>query len=426
MKRILLMKKIEENGEFDIFRDVPSDKIYDVIKRVSNGGCPNWGNKLWFQAIYSEIVTGEHEVSLWTDEGPEEINEKYDLVVYPMANIFAEQYVAGMKYLTDIFNKIHIPIYIVACGAQADSYEKIDDLVQAIGETARKFIESVYQSGGEFALRGYITKTFMDRVCTNTAVVTGCPSLYQMGRNLKISNVKVERSKFLPITNGRLPMVKKILMKSPNSVYIDQDLYFDCLYKPNYMKNGSLREDIIFATYFDKYAATLLAQRRIFMFANMFDWYGYIKTSGVNYSIGSRIHGNIMPLLAGVPATVLGADSRTREMAEFFDIPCVVPDKGRSYTIEEAYDLYLQADYTKFNENFAQRYDVFEGFLRRCGIVSKVNENNEFLNRNLTDFRFDLCSVNDEAFAKAEKRMRRKAVLLWAGEKVLKIRTIFG
>ncbi|NDZ70642.1 polysaccharide pyruvyl transferase family protein, partial [Streptomyces sp. SID10362] len=40
-----------------------------------------------------------------------------------------------------------------------------------------------------------------------------------------------------------------------------------------------------------------------------------------DFSFGSRIHGNIAALLAGVPSTVLCGDSRTLELCRYFGIP---------------------------------------------------------------------------------------------------------
>lgn len=85
-----------------------------------------------------------------------------------------------------------------------------------------------------------------------------------------------------------------------------------------------------------------------------------------------------MSVLSGIPAVIYAADSRTREMDEFFDIPIQLLKNTQKMDV---YDLYMNVDYTKFNKSFAKNYDNFEHFLIKNGIVSRINENNEFMNR---------------------------------------------
>lgn len=86
-----------------------------------------------------------------------------------------------------------------------------------------------------------------------------------------------------------------------------------------------------------------------------------------------------MSVLSGIPSVVWTCDSRTREMAEFFDIPYVrnIP--------KDIYKCYLDADYTKFNAAFKNRFDDFERFLCRCGICECVNEKNNFFDLNSSE-----------------------------------------
>lgn len=56
-------------------------------------------------------------------------------------------------------------------------------------------------------------------------------------------------------------------------------------------------------------------------------------------------------------------------------IPNVIPDAHRNTSL---YELYLQTDYTKFNETFANRFDAYEAFLQKCGIVERIQTPNRF------------------------------------------------
>jgi hypothetical protein len=97
--------------------------------------------------------------------------------------------------------------------------------------------------------------------------------------------------------------------------------------------------------------------------------------SGFSFSFGSRIHGNIMAILAGIPTVVCACDSRTREMAEFHEIPFV--PKG-VYDMERLYELYARTDYRAFNRGFGTKYDRYEDFLIRHGLAERINQKNAF------------------------------------------------
>ena len=191
MGKILIWRKVEKGDGVDIFFSTDYRKLDSTIQKMYAGKCPNWGNKLWFQGIYSELDTGNNEIYFRTSETIEEINSNYDLIIYPMANFFGVEYVSDMPKLAKIFSEIKIPVYIIACGVQAKSYDELDKLVKKIGYPSSVFIDSIYQTGGEFALRGNFTKAFFEQLGFSTAVATGCPSMYQMGADFKVNNAKV-------------------------------------------------------------------------------------------------------------------------------------------------------------------------------------------------------------------------------------------
>lgn len=138
----------------------------------------------------------------------------------------------------------------------------------------------------------------------------------------------------------------------------------------------------------------LLFSNRIKLFVSMNEWYNFIKKYEFNFSCGSRIHGNIMPILSGVPALIYPKDSRAKEMAEFYSIP--IADVNSKSSI---YEQYLATDYSEFNKNFPKKFDLFEKFLTENGIVTKINQDNSFL----FDKSYDFDNVNSENLEKLNK-----------------------
>lgn len=95
-----------------------------------------------------------------------------------MAIITSVGYVFLMETLAERFRRIRIPVYVIACRIQASGYDQLSEIVCALNGPASRFISRVYDTGGEFALRGSFTKEFFDKLGFPSAVVTGCPSLY--------------------------------------------------------------------------------------------------------------------------------------------------------------------------------------------------------------------------------------------------------
>ena len=160
MKRILIYRNINEN-EYAIYDKTNYENLNDVIQSERKGNCPNYGNKVWFQALISELTTSEVEYEFWNEKmGFEYINSNFDCMIKPCANIFSTSFADRLDEVADFFAKIKIPIFIIACGIQLDKYQDMDNVINAIRKPATKFIDAVYATGGEFALRGNITKEF--------------------------------------------------------------------------------------------------------------------------------------------------------------------------------------------------------------------------------------------------------------------------
>lgn len=411
MKKILIHMDISKHGEYDIFSTPDRELFYQHVQNIRNGDCPNTGNKLWFQAIISEISTGENQLEyLDRNMTSDYINTTYNMVVAPMANIFSADYADMLDKLSEKFSQIKIPVYVIACGVQAGSYDELESLCDSIRESATRFISTIYRTGGEFALRGYFTKEFFDRLGFKSAVVTGCPSLYQMGRNLTVTIPKSRKDKadFKPLFNGDFPKMWEQMKKYPQSEYFDQHIYYNLLYNRSYVDYSEIEYCDVkkMVKKFGLPAVELLAQNKINLFIDMAEWSRYIRKERFDFSFGSRIHGSIMSILSGIPAVIYAADSRTREMAEFFDIPIQLPKNTQKIDV---YDLYMNVDYTKFNESFAKNYDNFEHFLIKNGIVSRINENNEFMNREETKVRE---ADESEKYRKLGKILRKKKLQL--------------
>ena len=402
---------VNPHNEYDIFNMTDYVEMSNAF-REQNIQCPNLGNRLWLQGLISEISCSENTLSYFCDDLTKDyINENFDMVVAPMANVFNAGFSDLLLHLAERFRGIKIPVYVIACGVQTENYDKLNDLCDAIKQPAQEFMKSVYNTGGEFALRGYFTKEFFDRLGFKSAVVTGCPSLYQLGRKLQVPNDKVTEKEFRPLINGDFDKYIALADNYPNAEFFDQERCFHILHD---LQNCCTIRELVHS--FGFLPTKWILSERVKMIPDMNDWWNYLRNSGFSFSFGSRIHGSIMPILAGVPAAMEPRDARTREMAEFFEIPITVQKE------KSLYGLYLETDYSVFNKNFAQKYDAYEQFLISHGIVERCNSENQFFSRRDVD----VTAGNHQRLKNLNKAFLKQQ-WLWAGyDKLLKCKRDMG
>ena len=108
----------------------------------------------------------------------------------------------------------------------------------------------------------------------------------------------------------------------------------------------------------------LLRDDRTRFFVDPWPWLETLR--GMDFAFGTRIHGNISALLAGTPAYVFAHDTRTLEIARYFEIPHQVmadvpPDV-------DAAELYAEADYGPMLAGHPARFATFTAYLARHGL----------------------------------------------------------
>lgn len=329
----------------------------------------NTGNKLWLMGLISTISGSNCAIEFEENRlDPGYINEQYDMCIKPSANLFGETFEHYLESHVKRYSGVNIPIHVIAVGAQAKSYDDLDDLAEKIKPSAVRFIESIEKTGGLFALRGYFTDALLRKYGYNNAYVTGCPSLFQLGP-IEIIKHKILDNELKTAFNGNLKLCYNYIIRQKNcGEFFDQSVFFNAICGDI----NSFSYDQLLKKY-GLYGARLLLNKKIQLLIDMPDWMNYLKTEGFNFSFGTRIHGSIMPILSGIPALVIPPDTRVREMCEFFDIPTITNKEVKHNSL---LDLYDRTDYSVFNSNFQKKLQYYIEFLKRIGI--EYNSDNLF------------------------------------------------
>ena len=323
---------------------------------------------------HHENVEYEYLTNLMTADY---INNNFDLILWPLANCFcASKTILG--YLRDYTRRLkdyHIPVLALGAGAQADTYNDIDLLTEAIKQTAKDFIDGVHATGGVFGLRGYFTKELFERLGYKDDIVIGCPSAYQFGRNLRIDKIHLDERNVRLALNGNCISMREyrlnnLYIKFPNSWFIDQGEYISLLYD-EVKKEIRIRDIKELMIEKSRLGIEMLVDGRIVCIYDLPRLAAYIKELGINLAFGQRIHGNLLCTILGIPSIVHIRDSRTKELAEYFNLPTFLTENEKIDILE----IYEKADWNKFNNNFKYQYDSFEKLLCRYGMpkISEIN-----------------------------------------------------
>lgn len=378
------MKPVLFYTEKSVFEATNYDNFQDDFRVFHNSG-----NKL-FQYSVEKFLQDNCINYVCKKPELDEINSQYSKVIITPANILGKYAINNLVQIVNLVKKIKIPVYFLSIGIQKDDNISIKELAKQIGTISKKLINAVYATGGEFGLRGYITKEFFDYIVpNNTAVVTGCPSIFMNGI-ISVSNKKVELEKFKPVINGTMYYLKRnnmldVLEQHTGFEYIDQDEFANELYLNK--KYNNIEDALSKCTYI---GTKMLSENKIKLFYDIPIWMKYLKDKQFNFSFGSRIHGSILPILCNIPSLVDCIDSRTKEICDFFEIPII-----KKYD-KNLYELYLSTDYTAFNKTFPEKYQLYKDFM-----MNKLK-----LSANITNIQYDTISnfkmpkQNDNSYLK--------------------------
>lgn len=123
----------------------------------------------------------------------------------------------------------------------------------------------------------------------------------------------------------------------------------------------------------------------------------------VDLSIGSRIHGNIAAVLAGVPAFIIATDSRILELAQFHNIPYA---ESNSFDFSKSFrEVYDETDFTTVNKNHQNNYYNFVKFLETNGL-NPIIQPNSFFDKKVEEINYYPAITNILQVPKEEQAQR--------------------
>jgi hypothetical protein len=349
----------------------------------------NPGNMMFYSAMWRILsVPGDELVpDGYACERPNSarlaarINAEFDRLVIPLANAFRPTFMSQLQHMSDVIEKLTIPVSVVGVGAQSTLEGDAEFLSDDDKAVVKRFVSATLDRSPSIGVRGEYTEGVLARLgfTSEHVEVVGCPSMFGKGM-LPPMKRKVERLdassdiviNYTPSVAHVGRMVNENAERYPKSVVIPQTVYAYSLMVWGEQYPVQMRHEL--PEHLDH---PLYKQGRMRGFLDARTWIEYL--SGMDFVFGTRIHGNVAGVLAGTPSVVVAHDSRTLELARYHGIPHIT--KHRLIDGVDAQELYESADFDQLARVQPEVFERFRRFMDRNqipNIFQPGKENPEF------------------------------------------------
>lgn len=245
-----------------------------------------------------------------------------------------------------------------------------DGEIAPASEDLKKFLHMLAERC-ELGVRTVYDAEFLNDMGIKNVRVIGCPSLFwHMDRNFRVDDSRHELRRIN--TNFTTDFANLgISQKDAVDIHWPLLLYFRHIHEAGKIGLGLTMQKPPFAEINDIHAI-LLSYAEVHDFYKDCGRYFYCVDDWINglksddFSMGTRFHGNVAAVLAGVPTLPVNVDKRMKGMNDYFKIPSIDiedfdPEKPVEYYREKA-------DYTEFNKNYKKAYDNFVDYCNKNGV----------------------------------------------------------
>jgi hypothetical protein len=355
----------------DPFTPVPAESTF-----AQDTYNTNVGNFLFAHSVHralmvdgTELVSNStlSETSPATAHAVARVNSEFDAFVIPLANAFRPEFVGRLEHLTSLVRQLDIPVVVVGVGAQA-SVDLDQGALVDVAPAAKDFVSAVLDRSASIGVRGEFTRDFLVGLGfpDSSVDIIGCPSLFLHGPDFSIpeagapltpsSRLAVNVTDGVP---GFPALLERITSEYADVLYVGQDK--DDLRLVLWGDTPSTPRDPRLPFHAEH---RLYVEDRVRFPLDAWTWFDLLRD--VDFTVGTRLHGNVAALLAGSPALLLAHDSRTLELAETHALPHLLmrdvdPASGAA-ELQERYDP------EPFNQRFASTFDAYTAFLDRNGL----------------------------------------------------------
>lgn len=285
-------------------------------------------------------------------------------------------------YFADWLEALQLPVIACGVGAQAEQNRPI-----YLSEENLRVWKLISELSTTIGVRGSFSAETLHLNGIHNVEIVGCPSIFRArDRGLRLRHIggevnrvtlslrrEVDHMYSLDQTRFRAAQ-KRILVK----LSMVSDLYLSCHGEPEekafFFRSPQHRDrataSLTAEGWFDKITGDLireLYETKLYYASCPGDYDAYAKQFDV--AVGYRVHAILPAIAVGTPSAIFDYDTRSRELAETFDIPIYSPEQFESLSLIEAFAPWR---FEAFERNFADRYDRMKAFFGKNGMSARM------------------------------------------------------
>ena len=321
----------------------------------------NSGN-LAFHYALNRIFGGSRPSLPWHTD-PLIINNSGDVALIPCANQLGPH--ADLGRLASNFARLTIPVLAIGLGAQSNSDYGVPEVPEGTRNWIREINRCSPTDGPNIGVRGQFTLNVLKHYgLDQKAIVTGCPTLFinpdpELGK--KIEAKSNHDCDFVVVAAGHQQWRHLAGVENSLGNIIDQTCGSYIVQSPIEMVALARGEiELLGPGALDEcrtYVRPLLteieflkwAKRHFRLFCNVSAWMEYVRPA--DFVLGTRIHGVMLGLQAGIPSLCIAHDSRTRELCELMMVPFIMASEIPDDASLEFFKGKFEFDGRAFDEN---------------------------------------------------------------------------
>lgn len=313
----------------------------------------------------------------WTEEEVEKANSEYGHILFVAANGIRPgaaddlPIVKSHEILERNFSRTNLPIVTLGLGAQQHFNAEATELPNA----TKRMLSVLSERSREIAVRGDNTQSILEKAGIKNTTVMGCQSCFwSMKPQLDADHFNQYDENASLAFNYTAPgaeyQIIDLAIKNDAYVY-GQEEYNELLASEG--DREALRDSKKFKNYLRK---TSLDEAQFLnwidtRFSQIYDLQKWFERMAMHrFCFGTRFHGNMVALQAGVKTLWVVHDRRTEELCNHLALPYIRAGKIKEDT--RLSQLEEMADYTEFFKKYPGNYRKLYDYLTAAGLPHRL------------------------------------------------------